>query len=144
MYLDALTERVPCTLLWTTPTVSAGSQFISVTLLNYQQDTHNIMLPENRVFSAIPIDQAHQQNNACIKRDGWAVGLTNNPSALRRWVVGLTDNPSALRRWVVADPEVIALIDDFEDAHQLMGRRDGVLHHDRVETLSRQTSRRWP
>ena len=59
---------------------------------------------------AIPIDQVHEQNNACIKSDGGAVGLM--------------DNPSAFRRWMVADPDVAALIEDFEDAHQLIGRRD--------------------
>ena len=31
---------------------------------------------------------------------------------------------------MAAGPEVAALIDDFEDAPQLMGRRDEVLHHD--------------
>ena len=31
---------------------------------------------------------------------------------------------------MVAGPEVAALIDDFEDVHQLMGIRDEVLHHD--------------
>ena len=30
----------------------------------------------DRVFSSIPIDQAHEQNNALIKGDGGAVGLT--------------------------------------------------------------------
>ncbi|KAK2181043.1 hypothetical protein NP493_412g00010 [Ridgeia piscesae] len=65
----------------------------------------------NRVFSAIPIDQAREQNNACIKSDGGTVGLT--------------DNHSAFRRWVVAGHEVVALTEDgFEDAHQLMGRQD--------------------
>ncbi|KAG7156429.1 hypothetical protein Hamer_G006188, partial [Homarus americanus] len=38
-------------------------------------------------FSAMALDQAHEQNNACIKGDGGAVGLTGNPSALRRWMV---------------------------------------------------------
>ena len=51
----------------------------------------------------IPVHQAHEQNNACSKRDGGAVGLT--------------DNPSALQRWLVAGPEVTALIKDFEGAH---------------------------
>ena len=37
-----------------------------------------------KVFSSIPIDQAQEQNNALIKGDGEALGLTNNPSALRR------------------------------------------------------------
>ena len=40
-----------------------------------------------RVFCLIPIDQALEQNNAYIKGDGGAVGLTDNPSALRRWMV---------------------------------------------------------
>lgn len=38
-------------------------------------------------FSAIAIDHAHEQNNASVKGDGGAVGLTENPSALRRWMV---------------------------------------------------------
>ena len=54
----------------------------------------------NRAFSAIAIDQAHEQNNACIKSDGGAIGLT--------------DNPSALRRWMVAGPQVATLIAEFE------------------------------
>ena len=76
----------------------------------------------NRVFSAIPIDQAHEQNNACIKSDGGTVGLT--------------DHHSAFRRWVVAGHEVVALTeDDFEDAHQLMGRQDEVLHHHQTASV---------
>ena len=38
-------------------------------------------------FSAIAIDQTHEQNNASVKDDGGAVGLTGNPPALRRWMV---------------------------------------------------------
>ena len=38
-------------------------------------------------FSSIPIDHAHKQNNALVKGEGGAVGLTENPSALRRWMV---------------------------------------------------------
>ena len=55
-----------------------------------------------RVFSSISIDQAHKQNNADIRGDGGAVGLT--------------DSPSAPMRWMVAGPEVARLIGDFEDA----------------------------
>ena len=32
------------------------------------------------IFSGIPIDQAHERNNAIVKGDGGAVGLTDNPS----------------------------------------------------------------
>ena len=48
------------------------------------------------MFSAIPLDQAHEQNNAYVKGDGGAIGLT--------------DNATALRRWMVAGPEVTRLI----------------------------------
>ncbi len=40
-----------------------------------------------QAFSSIAIDQAHEQNNAAVKSDGGAVGLTQNPGALRRWMV---------------------------------------------------------
>lgn len=52
-------------------------------------------------------------------------------------MVGLTDNPSALRRWMVAGPEVAAVIEDFEDAHQLMGRGHEVLHHDQTASVQK-------
>ena len=45
-----------------------------------------------RAFSAMAIDQAHEQNNAAVKGDGGAVGLTENPmhykggwSQAQRW-----------------------------------------------------------
>ena len=38
-----------------------------------------------QVFSGILIGQADEQNNALINRDGGAVGLTDNPSALQHW-----------------------------------------------------------
>ena len=59
-------------------------------------------------FSAIPIDQAHEQNNAAIKGDGGAVGLT--------------DNPAALRRWMMAGPEITRLIGEFQDEPDLRNR----------------------
>ena len=40
-----------------------------------------------RKYSAIVIDQAHEQNNAVIKGDGVAVGLTEYTAALERWIV---------------------------------------------------------
>ena len=61
------------------------------------------------MFLAIPIDQAHEQNNASIKSDG---------------VVGLIDNPRALLRWMAAGPEVTALMEAFEDAHRNTFRND--------------------
>ena len=53
-----------------------------------------------RYFSRIPIDQAHEQNNAMAKGGGGAVGLT--------------ENASALRRRMVFGPEVATLVNKFE------------------------------
>ena len=39
-------------------------------------------------FSAMALDQAHEQENALIKGEDGAVGLTNNLAALRRWMIG--------------------------------------------------------
>ena len=76
-----------------------------------------------RRFSAIPIDQAHEQNNKIIKGDGGAVGLT--------------ENPSALRRWMVAGPEVARVILEYEE---LLHGRDSVssyLHHDETAGVNK-------
>lgn len=53
-----------------------------------------------REFSALAIDQAHEQNNAVIKGD--------------RGAIGLTEDPGALRRWMVAGPEVSRLVAAYE------------------------------
>ena len=36
--------------------------------------------------SGLAIDQAHEHVNAVIKGDGGAVGITEDPSALKRWM----------------------------------------------------------
>ena len=59
------------------------------------------------VFSSIPIDQAHEQNNALLKGDGGAVGVT--------------DNRSALLHWMVAGPEVARAIESYEMATNIVG-----------------------
>ena len=51
-------------------------------------------------FSNLAIDQAHDQNNAVVKDDGGAVGLT--------------ECPTALQRWMVSGPEMARVINDFE------------------------------
>ena len=55
-----------------------------------------------RPFSAFAIDQAHEQNNACVKGDGGAVGLT--------------ENPVALKRWMLCGPEMARLVNEFENS----------------------------
>ena len=62
------------------------------------------------VFSGIAIDQAHEQNNASVKVDGGAVGLT--------------ENPAALRRWMVSGPEMARLIGEFEVSTKKRNKTD--------------------
>jgi hypothetical protein len=38
-------------------------------------------------LSAMAVDQCHEQNNAAVEGPGGAVGLAENPGALRRWMV---------------------------------------------------------
>jgi len=40
-------------------------------------------------FSAMPIDQAHEQNSELIKSTGGAIGLTENPSTFRKLMDGI-------------------------------------------------------
>ncbi|KAG1712189.1 Conserved oligomeric Golgi complex subunit 6 [Nymphon striatum] len=89
------------------------------------KESHFTVQKTQRAFSSIPIDQAHEQNNACIKGDGGAVGLT--------------DNPSALRRWMVAGPEVARVIEEFQDVGQhCRQKKADTRHYD--QTPSVQTS----
>ena len=53
----------------------------------FEENGHWVIHKTTRRFSAMPIDQAHEQNNEVVKSSGGAVGLTENPSAFRRWMV---------------------------------------------------------
>ena len=68
-------------------------------------------------FSAIALDQVHEQNNAMVKGSGGAIGLTGNPGALRRWMV--------------AGPEIARITTEFEEQaiHQ-QGSDTEHRHHD--------------
>ena len=45
------------------------------------------------------LDESHEQNNACVKAEGGAVGLT--------------EKPTALLRWMVAEPEMARVVTEF-------------------------------
>ena len=47
------------------------------------------------------MDQSHEQLNESIKGEGGAVGLT--------------EDPVALRRWMIAGPELSRVVTEFED-----------------------------
>lgn len=76
-------------------------------------------------FSAMPIDQAHEQNNELVKGTGGAVGLT--------------ENPSAFKKWMVAGPEQARLLTEFEEQY-MEDFEDGDHHHHHEEGMSTQNT----
>lgn len=84
----------------------------------------------SRAFSAIALDHAHEQVNILVKGQGGAVGLTENPSALRRWMVG--------------GPELARMIEEFEgnftsgehDHHEQKPSVQSAFRNDVVNTVS--------
>ena len=79
-----------------------------------------VLQKTNNPFSAIALDQGHEQNNATIKGAGGAVGLLSS------------DLESALRRWEVAGPDVSRLLNEFEEVYYSKGNTDEskVKHHE--------------
>jgi hypothetical protein len=69
------------------------------------------------VFSMIALDQNHEQENKDIKSEGGAVGLT--------------ENPAALRRWMISGPEIAEAIKEFESTFLDSGPSD-CRHHEQA------------
>ena len=53
----------------------------------FEKQGHWVLSKTNNKFSAIPIDQAHEQENAFVKGSGGCIGLTENPAAFKRWML---------------------------------------------------------
>jgi len=62
-----------------------------------------VVSKSSRRFSAIPIDQTHEQENKKVKGKGGAVGLTENPSALKRWMIA---GPQQYNRLATTGPSL--------------------------------------
>lgn len=73
-----------------------------------------------KLFSAIALDHAHEQVNAMVKGEGGAVGLT--------------ENPSALRRWMIAGPEVARMVHEFERSALAESQK----HHEQTPAIQRE------
>lgn len=75
----------------------------------------NFVLHESqRQFSSIALDQAHEHNNALVKGDGGAIGIT--------------ENPSALLRWMTSGPEVCQLVKEYDVSSNT--KPNGTRHHE--------------
>ena len=67
-----------------------------------------------KLFSSIALYHCHEQVNAIVKGEGGAVGLT--------------ENPAALRRWMVAGPELSRMVQEFEGGNS--SKEENVTHHE--------------
>jgi hypothetical protein len=66
------------------------------------------------------LDQAHEQENAIVKGEGGAVGLTGNPSALKRWMI--------------AGPEIARMVKEFETSATPSEATENLKHHEQVHS----------
>ena len=46
-----------------------------------------VVLNTTHRLSSIQIDKTHEQNNDLVKSSGSAVGLTENPSVVKKWMI---------------------------------------------------------
>ena len=53
----------------------------------FDQHSHWVLSKTSNKLSSIPFDQAHEQENKIVKGAGGAIGLLENPAALRRWML---------------------------------------------------------
>ena len=74
-----------------------------------------------RPFSAISLDETHKQVNALVKGDGGAVGLT--------------ENPAALRRWMIAGLGIAKLVEEFEEGYDDDDSSDSGGHHEETKSV---------
>ena len=69
----------------------------------FANECHWVLSKTNNTFSTIPVDQAHEQENAYVKGSGGCIGLT--------------ENPVAFRRWMLSGPELVRVQQQFEDQY---------------------------
>ena len=53
----------------------------------FEKQAHWVLSKTNKLFSAIPIDQAHEQENASVKGSSGFIGLTESPITLKHWIL---------------------------------------------------------
>ena len=75
-----------------------------------------------RFFSLITLDHNHEQQNEIIKGDGGALGLT--------------ENPTALKRWMVAGPKIARVVREFESTFEVTKPCDK-RHHEQMPSVQK-------
>ncbi len=61
----------------------------------FQDHGHWVVTKTTNHLSAMPINQAHEQNNMMVNSCSGVVGLTENPAAFRKWMIA---GPEQARR----------------------------------------------
>ena len=87
------------------------------------EDGHFMVNKSNHAFSAVAIDQAHEQNNATVKGDGGAVGLFQSEDALTKWMV--------------SGPEIARILAEFDASSYTINRREDMRHHDQSKGIQK-------
>ena len=94
-------------------------------LVSEFKNGHFVVKKSHHHFSAVLIDQAHEQNNKVLKGDGGAIGLTGDYAKLLRWMI--------------SRPEVSRVITDFEASQELLKRKQSkgpdILHHEETKAM---------
>ena len=88
-----------------------------------------VVFKSSCTFSAMAIDQTHEQANAVIKGEGGAIGVT--------------EDPLALRRWIVAGPEVSRLATEYEIVSEPKDANEKIRHHEQTARAQRQFYESW-
>ena len=96
-----------------TSTTPDGYQCTFVTCINSETPISVSSLLQWWVCCAQAHDQAHEQCNAMVKRNGGAAGLASNPGALRRWVT--------------TGPQIARLLKSFE--HSMTSKSADCMDH---------------
>ena len=71
-----------------------------------------------KVLSSISLDHVHEQVNTQVKGEGRAVGLM--------------ENPAALRRWMISGPAVARIIQEFEKTYSKKVSEEKRHHHEQI------------
>ncbi|XP_048577134.1 uncharacterized protein LOC5514185 [Nematostella vectensis] len=108
LYVEALEELVPLFFVldhvnyarWTPIHIRDMKSLPQSITEKFQDEGQFVLSRTGYDFSAMPFDQAHEQENKIVKSAGGAVGLT--------------ENPTAFRRWMLSGPETTRLLQQFE------------------------------
>ncbi|EDO42325.1 predicted protein [Nematostella vectensis] len=108
LYVEALEELVPLFFVldhvnyarWTPIHIRDMKSLPQSITEKFQDEGQFVLSRTGNDFSAMPFDQAHEQENKIVKSAGGAVGLTENPTAFRRWMLSGPETTRLLQQFI--------------------------------------------